>query len=74
MKRDLLAWNDAVEASFAGRDYAAGKVSPPDPPSISWYDAPQYSPYLPEWKDRWEFRSYLNRAGSGAGEKKKKMK
>lgn len=72
MKRDLLAWNEAVEASFAGRDYPGGKLSSPDPESIFWYDAPQYAPFLPAWKDRWEFQSYLNRAAAGAGGKKKK--
>jgi hypothetical protein len=61
MKRELLAWNESVDASFAGRDYPAGKVSPEDPQSISWYDAPQYAPYLSRWQDRWEFQSYLNR-------------
>jgi hypothetical protein len=61
MKRDLAAWNQAVDASFAGRDYPGGKVSPPDPESIFWHDAPQYAPYLPQWKDRWEFKSYLAR-------------
>lgn len=61
MKRALLDWNNAAEASFQGRDYPEKKVSPPDPPSISWTDAPQYAPFLTEWKDRWEFKPYLNR-------------
>lgn len=61
MKRDLLAWNRSVDASFAGRNYAAGKVEPPDPESIYWYDAPQYAPYLSQWKSRWEFKSYIER-------------
>jgi len=60
MKRDVLAWNQAVDASFSGRDYLAGKVSPADPESIFWYDARQYAPYLQKWKDRWEFKSYMD--------------
>ncbi len=70
MKRELLAWNEAVDASFAGRDYPAGKVSPADPESISWYEAPQYAPYLTQWRDRWEFKSYLNRQSNRDGKKK----
>lgn len=61
VKRALLDWNTAAEASFAGKDYPEGKVSPPDPKSISWTDAPQYAPFLKDWKDRWEFKSSLNR-------------
>lgn len=70
MKRNLLAWNESVEASFAGHDYPAGKVSPPDPESIFWYDAPQYGPLLPQWKERWEFRSYIARQRKTDGAKK----
>jgi hypothetical protein len=61
MKRDLLAWNQSVDASFSGHDYPAGKVEPPDPESIFWFDAPQYAPYLSQWKSRWEFKSYIER-------------
>jgi arylsulfatase A-like enzyme len=61
MKRELLAWNKTVDASFAGHDYPEGKVSPADPEPQSWYDTPAYAPYLPQWKDRWEFKSYLEK-------------
>ncbi|MDQ3331248.1 MAG: sulfatase-like hydrolase/transferase [Planctomycetota bacterium] len=67
MKRELLAWNDGVDASFAGRDYPSGNVSPPDPESIFWYDAPAYAPYLAQWKDRWEFKSYIDRRRKSVG-------
>jgi len=59
MKTSLLEWNDSVEASFKGTDYPQGKVSPPDPESIFWYDHPSYSQHLPEWRDRWEFKTYI---------------
>ncbi|MBI5757962.1 MAG: sulfatase-like hydrolase/transferase [Planctomycetales bacterium] len=72
MQRDLLAWNQSVDASFAGRDYPVGKVSPPDPDSIFWYDAPQYARYLSQWKDRWEFKSYINRQRKAGGAKSSK--
>ncbi len=62
MKQRLLAWDATMDASFAGSDYPGGKVSPPDPGPVSWYDTPQYQPFLAEWKDRWEYKSYLNRA------------
>lgn len=59
MKRELLAWNETVEASFAGHDYPEGELTPADPEPRFWYDTPAYDPYLPAWQDRWEFKSYL---------------
>ncbi|MDZ7619407.1 MAG: sulfatase-like hydrolase/transferase [Patescibacteria group bacterium] len=61
MKRDLLAWNETVDASFAGKDYPEGNVTPADPEPQFWFDTPAYAPYLPEWKDRWEFKPYFER-------------
>ena len=61
MKRQLSDWNASVDASFAGRDYPEGEVSPPDPEPVDWYTLPQYQPYLSEWKQRWEFQNFLNR-------------
>jgi len=62
MKQQLLQWDASVDASFAGKDYAQGEVTPADPQPVNWYDLPQYHPYLDQWKQRWEFRGYLNRA------------
>jgi hypothetical protein len=56
MQKDLLAWNESVEASFAGKDYPEGKVMPPDPRPIAWTDHPDYKPYLAKWQKRPEFR------------------
>jgi len=61
MKRDLLAWNDSVESSVAGRDYPEGRVSPADPEPQNWYETPAYQPYLDQWKTRWEYRSSLDK-------------
>jgi arylsulfatase A-like enzyme len=61
MKAALLAENESIEASFQGRDYAEGKVSPPDPEPVNWYETPGYQPYLPEWKERPEYKSSLER-------------
>lgn len=61
MKLQLLDWNAGIDASFAGKDYPEGTVSPPDPDPVNWYDTPGYQSFLADWKERWEFRSYLNR-------------
>ncbi|GAB5440471.1 MAG: sulfatase-like hydrolase/transferase [Fuerstiella sp.] len=55
-------WNASVENSVAGLDYPERKVVPPDPGPRSWPSTPEYAPYLEEWKDRPEFRSYISRA------------
>jgi arylsulfatase A-like enzyme len=62
MKQQLLEWNASVDASFAGKDYPEGAVSPPDPQPVSWYQTPPYQPYLRDWKQRWEYQGYLQRA------------
>jgi arylsulfatase A-like enzyme len=69
MKQQLLDWNASVNDSFAGKDYPAGRLAQPDPNPVNWFEAPQFQPFLAEWKQRWEFQSYLNRA---ANPKKKK--
>lgn len=61
MKKAFLAWNDAADASFAGQDYPEGKLAEPDPEPEFWFADPRYAPYLPAWKDRWEFKSYIER-------------
>ncbi|MCC6509648.1 MAG: sulfatase-like hydrolase/transferase [Pirellulaceae bacterium] len=66
MKQQLLQWNTSMDASFAGKDYPEGKVTPADPEPINWYDAAPYEPLLNQWKQRWEFQGYLNRAGAPA--------
>ena len=75
LKKDLLAWNESVESSFAGKDYPEGQVTPADPESINWYDAPAYASFLPEWKAYWAYDKYLNpSAGKTKGPKKAKKK
>lgn len=61
MKQQLLQWNASVDASFVGKDYPEGKVTPSDPEPVNWFDLPQYKPFLDEWKKRWEFQGYLSR-------------
>ncbi len=62
MKRELLAWEAGVDASFDGKDYPAGAVVPPDPKPIDWFRTPRYRPFLDEWGKRWEYEGYLKRA------------
>ena len=57
MKQALLAWNDSVQASFAGKDYPEGAVVPPDPKPTRWNEHPDYQPYLKEWQRRPEYRA-----------------
>ncbi|MCB1278667.1 sulfatase-like hydrolase/transferase [Prosthecobacter sp.] len=72
MKKDLLAWNASVDASFAGKDYPEGKVTPPDPESIPWTEFPGYKPFLEEWSKRWEYESAIKGATKGGKKKKNK--
>ncbi len=75
MKEQLLAWDATMDASFVGKDYPEGKVSPPDPEPVSWYDTERYLPYEAEWKERWEYRPYYERTnGFGIGKGKGKAK
>lgn len=62
MRIELLAWNQSVESSFAGKDYPNGRVDPPDPEPIQWIDHPDYKPYLSEWLTRPEYRRALKAA------------
>jgi arylsulfatase A-like enzyme len=59
LREAFAAWNESVEASFAGRDYPEGRVEPADPAPLPWYQAEEYRRYLPAWRNRWEVKSYL---------------
>ncbi len=61
MKHQLLEWNQGVDASFSGLDYPEREVTPPDPKSLFWFEVEAYQSYLPEWKERWEYRTYIER-------------
>lgn len=75
MKKDLLAWNASVDASFEGKDYPEGRVTPADPVPQFWYDAEPYRELVSQWKGYWAYQSYMNRTAKGAkgGAKKKKQ-
>jgi hypothetical protein len=65
LKQKFQVWNSSVQASFEGKDYAEGKVTPPDPEPINWFDAAPYQPWLTQWSDYWAYQAYLNRPGNG---------
>lgn len=73
MKRDLWTWNESVDASFAGQDYPEGEVIPADPEPRFWYETPAYQQHLPQWKDRWEFKSYIERRQKAKTRKRKEQ-
>lgn len=74
LKKQLLAFNESVDASFEGKDYPEGKVTPPDPKSISWQEAPIYQPWLAHWKDYWAYKAAANRAAGRPGNPDRKQK
>jgi arylsulfatase A-like enzyme len=67
MERELLAWNDSVEASFEGEDYPEGQVTPPDPKPMSWTEHPDYAPHLSGWQERWEYKPAIKGGGKRSG-------
>lgn len=74
MKQKFQTWNSGVQASFEGKDYAAGKVTPPDPESVNWFEAPAYKPWLTQWSDYWAYQSYFDRSGNPVAKGKGKNK
>ncbi len=50
------AWNETVNDSDAGKDYAEGKLADPNPRRVFWMDMPEYEPYFPDWKKRPEYK------------------
>jgi arylsulfatase A-like enzyme len=48
-------WKQSIEASFAGKDYAEGKLLPGDPEPRSWTTIDKYRPYFDEWEKRPEY-------------------
>lgn len=72
MRRNLLAWNESVDASFAGKDYPEGTVTPPDPEPVFWYEAAPYRPWLPKWKEYWAYRTYIDRRATAGAKADKK--
>lgn len=64
LKEQFLSWNAGVQASFEGKDYAGGKVVPPDPEPVNWFEAVPYKPWLTQWSDYWAYQAYFDRDGN----------
>lgn len=62
MQQALVAWNETVNASVAGKDYPEGSVFAAEPKSRDWTTAPEYKEYLAQWRDRPEFRAAAKKA------------
>lgn len=69
LKNDFLAWSESVDASFAGKDYPEGTVTPPDPEPRFWFETDLYEAYRSEWRERWEYRPYYERAEKRGNQK-----
>jgi arylsulfatase A-like enzyme len=61
LKRRLKAWHVSTDASESGQDYPGGTVDPDHPKPMFWVDRVDYQPYLDQWKDRWEYKSWIER-------------
>lgn len=72
LRTALLAWNESVSASYAGRDYPEGKVSSTEPLSRDWMTAPEYQPYLAQLGARPEYQSAIAPKAPKQASKKKK--
>lgn len=59
MQQQLLAWEESVAASIAGKDYASGAVADDHPQPRFWTEVEAYQPYFESWKERPEYRSRL---------------
>lgn len=67
LKHQLTAWLASTDASEAGKDYPEGRVDPDHPEPMFWVDREDYQPYLERWKNRWEYRSWLERRRRNQG-------
>lgn len=61
LKRQLTDWLASTDASEAGRDYPEGEVDPNHPEPMFWVDREDYQTHLDQWKDRWEYKSWIER-------------
>jgi len=61
LQQAMNKWKASVDRSFAGKDYAEGKLLPGDPAPRVWTGLDVYRPYFSEWRTRPEYRSRLKR-------------
>ena len=61
LRKILVEARKSIEMSVDGRDYPSGKVLQ-QPPRIFWTDLPEYQKFFPQWKNRPEYKSRLNKS------------
>ncbi|QDT06484.1 Choline-sulfatase [Rubripirellula lacrimiformis] len=54
-------WMQSVDDSFAGKDYPERKVDPSEPEPRWWDETDLYQTFLPQFRERWEYQSWLKR-------------
>jgi arylsulfatase A-like enzyme len=57
----LTESKDSINQSFAGRDYVEKKLLPENPEPRFWSEIKDYKPYFEEWKQRPEYKSWLEK-------------
>ena len=61
------AWNASVDASQTGRDYPSGTDDRSVLEPENWMTAPEYAPYIDEWRNRPEYTGRLGGPGGRGG-------
>ena len=59
LKTAYQAWSGEVSASAAGEDYGPNALPPAKTKAVHWKNAPEYAPFLDEWKSRPAYRGYI---------------
>ncbi len=57
----MKEFDDSIEASVAGKDYASGKLNKENPEPRFWTEVPMYEPYFEKWKTRPEYESWIKK-------------
>lgn len=66
LKQQLEDWLRSTDSSQAGQDYPEGQVAADHPQPMFWVDREDYQPHLDEWKNRWEYKSWIERRRKSA--------
>lgn len=61
MRAEYEAWNETVEASVAGEDYAGGTLDPNQPERRFWHTDPAYAPFLEDLLKRPEYGPWVEK-------------
>jgi len=61
LRKILVEARKSIEMSVNGKDYPSGKVLR-QPPRIFWTDLLDYQKFFPQWKNRPEYKSRLNKS------------